>query len=284
MIDSLESAQVIFLGEEHQNTAIRQLQIQMIQSLLNSFDKKNKKNWALALEVLDRSKQKLLDEYLQGKTDYSEWIETIHKEIPRYEIDHAPLIELARSKNLKVLAMDAPRPILRKVLRKGKSALDELNLEERNQIAQNFDFEDPVYQKYFEASLPKNHPNLGKNLLLASIIRDETMAESILKALNQKSHVISINGRFHSDFFLAIPRKLQKKTQKELLMKKASIKEIFIKKISMKVVSFIPIQATDLAIEPAKKLLKQKRADFIIFVSSSVNHQKKKIYSPIIGE
>ncbi|MDH4128036.1 MAG: ChaN family lipoprotein [Spirochaetota bacterium] len=261
LISRLNESNVIFIGESHNSKQAHKYQYKILSSLY-----KMDKRIAVTLEMFERDVQVFLDKYLSGKISESVFLAHV-RPWKNYSTDYRPIIEFAKAHKLKVIAMNTPNGISKKVIKSGKNAILKLNKLEKSFIAKKINFNDNQYKKYFYGSLPKNHPGIEKHkamirkFFIASLIKDATMAESIVLFLKKPEYVsyklISINGKFHSDYGIAIPKMV-----KSL---KPNVKVI--------IISLVPVSEKDKII--LKNYLSKKIADFIIFTDDSKSYTLK---------
>ncbi len=249
LIHQLTNSNVIFLGEIHNSLKAHQYQHRILKSMYQ-----NNKNIAIALEMFDRDVQPIIDQYLSGKISEKMFLKK-SRPWPNYK-DYRPLIHFAKEHHLKVIAMNIPMNIRRSIVYGGMKSLVQLQKKYKKYFAQKIPFNNRIYKKYFYNALPKGHPGSKKykkllyHFYLSAVAKDATMAESIGQFLDNNTgyQILSVNGRFHSDYGLAIPGMLK----------------TYNKNISMKIISFHPI------ISQKKILMKsfyngRKQADYIIF-------------------
>ncbi|MBN2866712.1 MAG: ChaN family lipoprotein [Thiotrichales bacterium] len=194
----LKDIDVVFLGEFHGNHASHLLQAQL-QNLLYQ----QHPNQVLSMEQFNRDQQPILNRYLDGEIGEAYLI----NEAPawdNYTASYRPLVEFAKQHFLPVIAANAPADTVRCIGRQGEGYLEKLTTEEASLIAEQ-PLEDVAgYRDFFMDFLNgSNHFDEGKanNSYLAQLSRDNTMAESILKAIraNPGAQVIHTNGAFHSN-------------------------------------------------------------------------------------
>jgi len=194
----LKDTDVIFIGEFHGNHASHLLQSQL-QTLLYQ----QRPNQILSMEQFNRDQQGILNQYLDHEVGEAHLI----NEAPAWENyagSYRPLVEFAKQHFLPVIAANAPADTVRCIGRQGEVYLEKLTEEEANLIAQQPLVDVEGYRDFFMDFLNgSSHFDEAKanNSYLAQLSRDNTMAESILNALNANTgaQVIHTNGAFHSN-------------------------------------------------------------------------------------
>jgi uncharacterized iron-regulated protein len=131
---------------------------------------------ALGLEMVEHPFQSHLDDYANGKLALDELTERVEWS-SRWGYDFAlyrPLFELARSRHLHLLGLNAPREATRAVAKKGLRRLDPKT---RESIPQDLDLHDNAHRSAFDAAMAQ-HPHGGnrERLYSAQVVWDETMA------------------------------------------------------------------------------------------------------------
>ncbi|MDG6774384.1 ChaN family lipoprotein [Thiomicrorhabdus sp. ZW0627] len=198
LADLLKDSDVVFIGEFHGNQASHLLESQ----LQNALYQLNPKQ-ILSMEQFERQQQTILDRYLDDEIGETYLI----NEAPAWENyagSYRPLIEFAKQRLLPVVAANAPTDIVRCIGRQGGGYVNKLPKEQRSWIADEPFADIADYkQKYQDWIQQVRHLSTkdAKKSYQAQIVRDNTMAESILKALrdNPGYQVIHTNGAFHSN-------------------------------------------------------------------------------------
>ncbi|KQA19151.1 ChaN family lipoprotein [Vibrio metoecus] len=190
----LENADVILIGEWHTHAGIHRFQTDLLQQMTD-----NGHSMALSMEQFTRDVQPLLDDYLAGKIGEQYLIQKGNV-WPNYESDYRPLVELAKSQQLPIIAANAPKPIVRCIGRVGMDYIDRLTPEQRQWIAAEINTQDSAYKNTFMASMHHGNPAQNEKQYAAQMTWDETMAESIVRylAANPERKVLHIAGMFHT--------------------------------------------------------------------------------------
>jgi len=223
--EDMKNADVLFFGEEHNDSVGHYLEAKMFETLFQKFNS----NVALSMEMFDRDVQPVMNEYLKGfireknfNKDARIW--------SNYR-DYKPMVEFARTNKLDVICANAPSRYTNLAGRKGQKALLELPAESKKFFAPlPYDTATgKYYDKLMELSghTPVNPKDTaakktapinmgGFSLVTGQSLWDATMAYSISEYLkkNKGKKVFQVNGRFHSDQGFAIVTQLKKYSPK----------------------------------------------------------------------
>lgn len=124
MLHKLQSAQVIFLGESHDDPVAHHLQAKIFKKLHQSC-KKPSSTLALSLEMFERDVQHIVDEYLAGLITEQHFLAG-SRPWKHYKDDYRALVEYAKKHNLAVIAANAPRRYVNRVGRLGADSLQQI--------------------------------------------------------------------------------------------------------------------------------------------------------------
>ena len=201
LAQALKDADVVFIGEYHDNHGSHWLQAQL-QAALH----KQRPVQVLSMEQFTRDKQSVLDQYLKGEIGEVALMKQ-GEAWPNYKASYRPLVEFAKLHQLPVIAANAPADVVRCIGREGRDYLEKLDKAERQQVASRPFLNDEEYQTAFQAVMhgpakPSSKASSAlSNSYLAQLSRDNTMAESILSAHQRypRHQIIHVNGAFHSD-------------------------------------------------------------------------------------
>jgi uncharacterized iron-regulated protein len=221
---SMRSHDVLFFGEEHNDSVTHYLQSGMLEELFAEFGTKT----VLSMEMFDRDVQHVMDEYLNNLIREKHFVKDA-RAWSNYR-DYKPMVEFAKSNKLHVICANAPTRYTNMAGRKGQNALMELPSKTKGYFAPlPYDTAaGPYYEKLMglshapapatgSDSLTKTAPPpvmmMGNfNMILAQSLWDATMAYSIAEHLKQHKDVkiMQVNGRFHSDEGFAAVTQLKK--------------------------------------------------------------------------
>ena len=206
IVTDLASADVLFFGEEHNDSAGHYLESKIFRALHAQYANQ----LALSLEMFETDNQLVLNEYLQGKIDESRFSSNVRL-WSNYR-DYRPMIEYAKQNQLSVIAANPPRRYVNMVSRRGMKSLDSLS-KEAKQLLPPLPYDtlgNPYREKFL--SLMKGAPeSASKNIYYSQSLWDAGMAYSMYAFLkkNKGMKIFHCVGKFHSDEKLGTAAQLQ---------------------------------------------------------------------------
>jgi uncharacterized iron-regulated protein len=215
IINDMAGADVLFFGEEHNDSTAHYLEFALFKKLSEKYPQKT----ALSMEMFQTDCQLVLNEYLAGfireknlVADARTW--------PNYK-DYKPLVELAKTNHLPVIAANAPTRYTNMVTRSGLDILKQLDTQAKSYLAPlPIDTATGAYYDKF-AQIMGGHASMpGMQIYQSQNVWDATMGWSIAKFL--KSHtgfkVLQLNGGFHSEEKLGAVAQLKKYAPKARIL------------------------------------------------------------------
>lgn len=207
MVQNLGAADVVFVGENHDDKRAHALELQILEGLYHQNPR-----LALSLEMFERDVQGVLDEYLQDDITEPQFL-AASRPWNNYKEDYRPLVEFCKAHRLPVIAANAPRRYVNIVSRKGQEALLRLPRPSRAYLAPlPYPMDLPAgYNKQLDeifggdgSGQPGAHGAGGPPPALmkqAQALWDSTMADSLLRALRRYPgcKLLQMNGGMHSD-------------------------------------------------------------------------------------
>ena len=211
LLARISRADVVFFGEQHDDPETHRAEFETLSAI-----GKLGRPVILSLEMFERDVQPALNDYLAGRISESDFL-AHSRPWPTYATNYRPLVELARANHWPVVASDVPRPLAAAVGRKGLAALDTLTPSERLHAARENSCPIDDYHARFMDSMHSHSTGSGgkpepgdslptamaERFYLAQCVKDETMAESIVKAklaAPSDAIVVHFDGAFHSDY------------------------------------------------------------------------------------
>ena len=252
MTARLAQADLVFLGEQHNDPRTHQLQA----AVLEGVARRRTGPIVLALEMFERDVQGTLDGYLAGTVPESTFLAT-SRPWPNYPTDYRPMVEFAKAHRWPVVAGNVPRRYASQVARRGLAAVDSLPPAERAFVARDLSCPRDAYWERFKGVMgdmsghgtPMSAEQVEAMVWRtyeAQCIKDETMGEAVAAAhLAAGALVIHANGSFHSDYRLGTVDRAQRRAPKARTM----------------VVSFVPVADLDTALSRDQR----KLGDFVVF-------------------
>lgn len=255
MSAALARADVVFLGEEHNDPGTHRLQLGILEGLA----RRRTGSIVLALEMFERDAQPALDSYLSGSLDEATFLAGA-RPWPNYVADYRPMVEFAREHGWPVVAGNVPRRLARVVSQGGLAAVDTLPAADRALIADALSCPRDEYWKRFRGVMgdlsghgmqltPDQVDALVWRMYESQCVKDETMGEAIAEASRaHQTLVVHANGSFHSDHRLGTAARAKQRLPGARIA----------------VVSFVPISDLDAADgKPHRKL-----GDWVVFTLS----------------
>ena len=206
IVSDFASANVLFFGEEHNDSVGHYLEATLFQKIAAAYPKKV----ALTMEMFHTDVQPVINEYLAGVISEKNFIKEA-RAWNNYK-DYRPMIEIAKQHQLDVIGGNAAARYSNAVTRGGLTVLAQLPSNSLQFIAPlPIDTATGRYYDKFIETLGGH--NMGSmKIYQTQNFWDSTMAWSIAKYLkaNKNVKVFQVNGRFHSDEKLGTLAKLNK--------------------------------------------------------------------------
>jgi uncharacterized iron-regulated protein len=224
---ALERADVLFVGETHNDAIAHLLEAELLRRADESFGASSQKRRrvALSLEMFERDVQTVLDEYTGGLIQERHFLAS-SRPWNNYQTDYRPLVEYAREHRLPVIAANAPARYVSRVSGLGPDSLRELSQTAKEWLPPlPFPSASEAYAAKFNEAMggppagasssqqpagQQANPHGGAHLLEAQTLRDASMAFAIADFLkhNRDALVVQVNGTFHSEQRLGVPEQL----------------------------------------------------------------------------
>ena len=199
LVKELADYDVVFFGENHNSSINHWLQLKITEAL---YAQKNGQ-LILGAEMFERDNQSQLNQYLSGKFDAKTLKDSVRL-WNNFTTDYKPLVDFAKDKKLNFIATNIPRKYASQTSKEGLESLNNLSEKDKTYIAQlpiKVTLDTPGYPEM--KTMMGDHADGTKvmNFISAQAIKDATMAESILKNLQQGKIFIHYNGNYHSKEF-----------------------------------------------------------------------------------
>jgi uncharacterized iron-regulated protein len=219
IIEAIKNADVVFLGENHDDAVAHFLQNEIFRRAFKRYGKE--KQLALSLEMFERDVQIVVDEYLKDLISENHFLQS-SRPWGNYKTDYKPLVEFAKANRLEVIAANAPRRYVNMVSRGGRESLNQLSPEAKRWLAPlPYSEASEAYAKKFNALMGRQNADASAQIkhspmLNAQALWDATMAFSISEYLKRAKNplVVHLNGGFHTENRLGTPEHLSKYSPK----------------------------------------------------------------------
>jgi len=211
MIESLTKARVIYLGEIHSLKRHHRFQLRVIRALYQE-----KIPLAIGLEMLPFTSQKYLDTWIEGIVEKKKFLQLINWE-KNWGIDfdlYEPIFDFAREKRIKLLALNAPHKLVKKVAREGLSGLSD----EEKGVLPAITHSTDEHRKYLALALSRHKTLRGEfeqYAYEAQEVWDSTMAHYVVEYLKsdegKNKTVVVLAGSGHLAYGYGIPERVFQK-------------------------------------------------------------------------
>lgn len=218
VIEAMNTAQVVFIGEIHNSPTAHQLEAELLQGAYKRFGPATEKTPArpivLSLEMFERDVQVVLNEYLAGLILERQFL-AASRPWSNYQTDYRPLVEFARAHRVPVLAANAPERYVNRVGRLGRDSLNALTPVSKSWLAPlPYGTASAAYaakfRQFMQGESGRHGAHASPHLLDAQLLRDATMGYALAEQLKEKptALVIHVTGNFHSEGRLGTPEQL----------------------------------------------------------------------------
>lgn len=212
----VKQSNIVYVGETHDQMECHLAQLEAIKMLNKKTDK-----IAVGFEMLNKTLQPILDDYINGKLTEEEFLKKVNWE-KEWGFDfklYKPIFDYIKENNLKAFALNVPRKIVSKVARGGLESLSE---DEKKLIAREIKLpENKDYINYLKetfsghAAGPMSKIMTFDNYLMAMSVWNETMGEVAADFLNKNPDYsfVVVAGNGHVMFNAAIPWSVKRRTK-----------------------------------------------------------------------
>lgn len=219
IIDKSSQVDVLFFGEEHNDSTGHNLEY----TLFKGLTKKYAGRTALSMEMFQTDCQLVLNEYLSDAIREKNMISDA-RTWPNYT-DYRPMVELAKLNHLPVIAANAPSRYTNMVTRNGLASLQQLTPLAKSYLAPlPIDTATGAYYDKFVKIMGGHEAMAGMQIYQSQNLWDATMAWSIAKFLKDHPQfkILQLNGGFHSEDKLGAVAQLKKYAPKARVLSIAS--------------------------------------------------------------
>ncbi len=206
LVGQLKGADVVILGEQHNDATGHAAQLAIVEDLLD-----HSNGGAVALEMLERDEQVLIEDYRDGLIDADVFAElsrsTSWAGPGSWMAWYQPVIDAAIERDAGVVAANAPRRYVKVARLEGWDRIDQLDPDRKSLVDHPDTPMTGAYRDRF-IELMGGHGEdgdaealeLAESFFLSQQVWDATMAGSVSQALERYGPpVILLVGQFHSD-------------------------------------------------------------------------------------
>jgi uncharacterized iron-regulated protein len=213
MIDKIDGARVILVGETHTRYDHHLVQLEILKLLYQKSTK-----LAIGVEWFQRPFQQYLDAYIAGEISEQEMLhQTGYFQRWRYDYRlYRPIIRYAREHKIPLIALNASKELSDAL---AKSGFDDLPAEFKAQLPKSYDWSDKAYEKRLR-SVFDEHPEYSSEFdtfLRGQLTWDESMAERAAEYLqdNPDTRMLVLAGSGHIADGSGIPDRIKRRIDVE---------------------------------------------------------------------
>ncbi len=207
-----ESAGILYVGETHANQVSHDIQLKVLKTCYEKFGN----NMVIGMEMFTKPYQPFLDQWVAGEIDEKKFIDDTHWDT-EWGYDYylyKGIFDFVREKKIPVIALNAPKDVVRMVSKKG---LKELSEEEKKRLPE-MDTSDFFHKVYLEKII-QSHVDRTADLDRYNEVQslwEEYMAQTIVDYLSswegKDKKFIAFVGNGHIVYDFGIPKRVFRRT------------------------------------------------------------------------
>ncbi|MCF6158281.1 MAG: DUF362 domain-containing protein [wastewater metagenome] len=203
-----DCAEVFYVGEIHANMASHQVQLKIFKAYYEKFGN----NMAIGMEMFTRPYQPFLDHWIAGEITEEKFLEDTRwdKEWGYDYILYKDILDFAREKNIPVIALNAPKDLVKMVREKGLKNLSE---EEKEKLPE-IDTTDFFHRVYLKMAIER-HADVSNEFERYNDIQslwEEYMAQTIIDYLSswegKGKKFLAFIGNGHIVYDFGVPKRV----------------------------------------------------------------------------
>ncbi len=207
-----DCASILYVGETHANKASHQVQLKILKACYEKYEG----TIAIGMEMFTRPYQPFLDQWVAGEIDEGKFLEETRWDKEwGYDYDlYKDILDFAREKKIPVIALNAPKELVKMVSRKG---LKDLSEEEKKQLPE-IDTSDFFHRIYLERAV-RGHVDRSSDLEKYNDVQclwEEYMAQTIVDYLSswegKGKKFLTFAGNGHIIYDFGIPKRVFRRT------------------------------------------------------------------------
>ncbi len=214
LMDFIEEARVVYVGEVHTNAESHQVQLQLLREFYDTYGD----NIAIGMEMFKRPYQEVLDRWSRGEITQEEMLEGTHWEQEwGYDYDlYKDILDLAREKKIPVIALNVSKELQKKVSREG---LDGLSYADRKKLPDEIDTTDEYHRRYLK-KIFEGHMDMSgdfEKFYDVQCVWEDVMADSISNYLlspeGRGKRFLAFMGDSHIVYHFGVPKRVFRRTR-----------------------------------------------------------------------
>jgi uncharacterized iron-regulated protein len=195
VVQDIAGADVIFIGETHDNAQLHATALAIIRSL-----HARKLPLALGLEMFTPEDQQALDDWTAGKLDEEKFIPIYSRNWSYGWQLYRDLFLFARDNHIPLIALNIPKPVIARVMARGPAALQASEIPPK--VSWTLNESQSVYMKTIARQVFGNTPpdRLVERLCAAQAFRNSGMAWNIVnyRKKHDADKVVVLAGTWHA--------------------------------------------------------------------------------------
>jgi len=204
----LDCVHVIYVGEIHANKASHQVQLKVLKACYEKFGN----TITVGMEMFTRLYQPFLDQWVTGEIDEQKFLEEIKwdKEWGYDYLLYKDIFDFVREKKIPLLALNAPKDVVRMVSKKGLKNLSE----DEKKLLPEIDTSDYFHRVYLERAV-REHVDHSAGLERYNDVQclwEEHMAQTVATYLSswegKDKKVLVFAGNGHIIYDFGIPKRV----------------------------------------------------------------------------
>ncbi len=222
IVTDMADADVLFFGEEHNDSAGHYLENRIFRALHAQYGDKV----VLSMEMFETDNQLSLNEYLSGFMNEDRFARDVRL-WSNYR-DYRPMIEYSKQNKIPVIAANPPRRYVNLVTRRGTRSLDSLSKDAKKFLPPlPYDTLTGRYREKFMEIMKGGPASTSQNIYYSQSLWDAGMAYSIYSYLkkNKGKKVFHCVGGFHTEEKLGTAAQLQMRNKKLKILNIASFSD-----------------------------------------------------------
>ncbi len=223
IVADMADADVLFFGEEHNDSAAHYLENRIFRALHVQYADKV----VLSMEMFETDGQLGLNEYLNGFINEDRFSRDVRL-WSNYK-DYRPMIEYAKQNKVPVIAANPPRRYVNLVTRRGMRSLDSLSKDAKKFLPPlPYDTLSGRYREKFMDIMKGSPGSSSQNIYYSQSLWDAGMAYSIYSFLkkNKRKKVFHCVGGFHTEEKLGTAAQLQMRNRKLKILNISSFRDV----------------------------------------------------------